>query len=480
MNNNKILPVVLCGGTGTRLWPLSRESFPKQYLAIREEESLTFLQRTINRINKYENVEDPIVICNEEHRFIVAEQLRSNKIKAKSILLEPLGRNTAPAITAACLKAIEKKQDPLILVLPADHIISDEKTFIQVIEKAVNYAQCGKLVTFGITPNKPETGFGYIESENELDLNKLEGERILRFIEKPNITRAEKLISDKRFTWNSGIFFFKASSFLNEIIKFCPDIYKYCKKALLKNSLDLEFQRLDKELFSLCKKISIDNAIMEKTDLGIVLPLKAGWSDIGNWESMWEVSDKDTNNNVILGRVVSKNVKNSYLRSEDRLIVGLGIENLIVVECNDAILISRKDQVQDIKGIVEDLAKRGDSEATIHKTIFRPWGNYTSVAEGKNWQVKKITVKPGESLSLQLHKYRTEHWIVVSGKACVEINGEETILNQNESTYIPLGSKHRLSNPETYPLTIIEIQSGNYLGEDDIVRFDDKYGRNLN
>ena len=477
LEKNKIVPVILSGGTGSRLWPLSRASYPKQYLEIKPKESISFFQETINRIKLYENIDDPIVICNEEHRFIVAEQMRKINVKPKSILLEPIGRNTAPAITIASLKAIESDANSIILVLPADHIIREPNKFIKVISKAVSYAKNGNLITFGITPNKAETGFGYIESEKELKNENLNGEKILRFIEKPNIEKAKKFIKEKRFSWNSGIFLFKANSFLRELKLYHPDMYELSKKSLLNNKLDFGFQRLDIETFSLCEKISVDKAIMEKTNFGIVLPLDAGWSDIGSWEAMWDISNKDDKGNVSLGKIVCQDVKNSYFRSEDRLIVGLGVEDLIVIETKDAVFVSKKSQSQKVKNIVEKLENKGSSEATIHKTIFRPWGYYTSIAEESNWQVKKISVKPGESLSLQLHNHRTEHWINVSGKALVEVDGEEIILNKNESTYIPLGSKHRLTNCGDVPLIMIEVQSGDYLGEDDIIRFEDKYKR---
>ena len=477
MNKNKIIPVILCGGSGSRLWPLSRESFPKQYLEIRPGESLTFLQKTIDRIKSCKNIDDPIIICNEEHRFIVAEQVREINIKPKAILLEPIGKNTAPAITIASLKANDLTKDPILLVLPADHIIQDEKIFVHVINKALDYVNDGKIVTFGITPNKPETGYGYIESSNELNVSELNGEKIVNFIEKPDQKNANKFIHNKKFTWNSGIFFFKSNVMLNEVLKFCPQIYELCAKSLSNNKLDLDFQRIDMEFFSRCKQISIDNAIMEKTNLGIVIPLDAGWSDIGNWEALWEVSKKDNLGNVKIGNVISQNVKNTYMRSENKLIAAIGLEDFIIVETNDAVLVSNKNKSQDIKQLVELLKKNGQSEAKVHKTIFRPWGNYTSIADGPNWQVKKIIVKPGESLSLQSHKHRAEHWVVVDGIASVEIEGNEYILKENESIYIPLESKHRLSNKCNQILTLIEIQSGNYLGEDDITRFDDIYGR---
>ncbi len=477
MSNAKITPVILCGGSGTRLWPLSRASFPKQYLEINPQKSISFFQETINRIKIYENIEDPIVICNEEHRFIVAEQLREINVKAKSILLEPVGRNTAPAITIASFKAVESDQNSILLILPADHIIREPEKFIKVINKAISFAKEGNLITFGITPSRPETGFGYIEAEKNLNSDILNGEKIIRFIEKPNKEKAEKLIKEKRFFWNSGIFLFQANTFLREIKLYHPEIYNLSRKSLFNKNLDFEFQRLDKETFFLCEKISIDKAIMEKTNFGIVLPLEVGWSDIGSWESMWSISNKDDQGNVSLGKIICKDVKNSYFRSEGRLVVGIGVEDLIVIETQDAVFISKKNQAQKVRNIVEILENKGKAEATSHKTIFRPWGHYTSIAEESNWQVKKISVKPGESLSLQLHNQRTEHWIVVNGIASVEINGEISTLHENESTYIPLGSKHRLSNPGEEPLILIEIQSGDYLGEDDIVRFEDKYGR---
>ena len=477
MKNLGIQPIILCGGSGTRLWPLSRVDFPKQFLNLIGKKEKSLLQNTLIRIKNLKNILDPIIVCNEEHRFIVAEQLRKVNIKAKSILLEPIGRNTAPAITVACLKAIENSNNPYVLVLPSDHIIQDSKTFFKVVEKAITYLEEEKIITFGISPNKPETGYGYIESENPLDPDALNGEKILRFIEKPSKKKAQELISDNRFSWNSGIFLFKANTFLSEISVLSPKIFEFCKKALLGKNFDLDFQRLEKKYFSKCENISIDKAIMEKTDLGIVLPLKAGWSDIGNWESMWDVSKKDQDNNVLLGKVFIENVKNSYLRSENRLIVGIGLEELIIVETVDALLVAKKDQTQNVKNVVKALELKCESEANTHKTIFRPWGHYMSIAQGSNWQVKKIFVKPNESLSLQMHNYRSEHWVVVSGTAFVEINGEEKFLNKNESCYIPVGSKHRLSNKGLEILTLIEVQSGSYFGEEDIIRFSDKYGR---
>ncbi len=477
MSSELIIPVVLCGGGGIRLWPLSRESYPKQYLEINNNESITFLQKTLCRLNKIANIQNPILICNEEDRFIVAEQIRQIGIIAKSILLEPVRRNTAPAVTAAIICALKNGDDPTILVLPSDHIIEDQNQFIKVIENSKTYSDNGKIVLFGIKPNKAETGYGYIESNEDIDFSSLIGQEIKRFIEKPDRVSAESFIKQKRFSWNSGMFLFKASTMLSEIKKRSPELYEICEKSLSENLIDLSFQRLDKDIFEKCENISIDKAIMEQTDLGLVMPLTAGWKDIGSWQSMWEVGNKDNKGNVILGDVFTENISNSYLRADSRLIVGIGLKNLIVVETDDAILVANLNQTQRVKHIVEYLNSIGKDEATTHKRIYRPWGSYTSIGDGDNWQIKKIIVKPKESLSLQLHEYRTEHWIVVSGKAFVEIDERKIILEVNQSTYIPLNTKHRLSNPGEEDLILIEVQSGSYLGEDDIKRFDDKYGR---
>tara|TARA_Y100000589_G_scaffold332162_1_gene389861 strand:- start:1188 stop:2624 length:1437 start_codon:yes stop_codon:yes gene_type:complete len=477
MNELKIIPVILSGGSGTRLWPLSRKCYPKQYLSINSKTSLTFFQETIKRFIDQDFISDPIIICNEEHRFVVAEQIRNLEVNPRAILLEPKGRNTAPAITLAALEVIEEEEDALLLILPSDHLIQDIDEFFIVLKNAIQYCVKNKFVTFGIKPNKPEAGYGYIESTKPFDYENLEGLEIVQFIEKPTKEVAMKLIKDKRFSWNSGMFFFKASLFLKEIKIFKPKLYNLCKKSLAGKIQDLDFQRIDHFYFEQCENISIDKAIMEKTKFGIVLGLNAGWNDIGNWESIWDVSKKDIDGNFVTGDTLIRNVNNSYIRSENRLIVAMGLKNMVVVETADAILVTDKNETQFVKEIVKDLESDGKSEANIHKTIYRPWGNYTSIAEGESWQVKKITVLSGKSLSLQMHKYRTEHWVVVNGTALVEINGEKKLLNKNESTYIPHEAKHRLSNPSSESLTLIEVQSGNYLGEDDIIRFEDNYGR---
>ena len=479
MNKDKILPVVLCGGKGSRLWPLSRESFPKQFLTVLSGEDDSLMQKTIKRILKLDNVEAPLLVCNHEHRFIVRDQLDNIKVKAKSIFLEPYGRNTAPAIAIAALNSIENNEDPHLLVLAADHFIADNDQFLKVVEESICYSDKGFLVTFGVTPTNPETGFGYIEASENIKNRNIKGSKIKRFIEKPDSIRAKELIKDERFFWNSGMFCFKASSIVREIQKYNSELLDNCKLALRNSYADLDFQKLDKKTFSQCKNISIDHAVMEKTKLGVVIPLNVGWSDIGSWNSIRNLEDKNKDNNVILGNIVTKFSRNCYLRSESRLVVALGVENLIVVETNDAVLIANPLYGQEIKSILNELEKIGLTEGNTHKKKYRPWGNYLTISEGETFQVKKIEVNVGESLSLQLHRHRSEHWIVVKGLALVEINDHKNLLRENESTYIPLGSKHRLSNAGEDPLVIIEVQSGTYLGEDDIVRFEDKYGRNV-
>ena len=477
MKRDYLLPLILCGGTGSRLWPLSRESYPKQYLSLIDDSSKTLLQQTLERLRGIPNQEDPIFICNEDHRFIVAEQLRTINVKPKKIILEPFARNTAPAIALAALKAIENGSDPILFVLASDHLIKDNQQFIKSITAAMDFAENGNLVTFGIVPTSPEVGYGYIESVEPLEIDSFIASPISKFIEKPDIEKAKKLLKDPRFTWNSGMFLFKASVFLRELEKYSPKVIKSCKKALKENCIDMDFQRIDKEAFKDCPNISIDFAVMEQTKSGVVLPLNVGWSDVGSWKSIWEVSKKDEDGNVLIGNVISKDLNNCYVRSENRLIVGLGIENLLVVETNDAILIADKKHDQDVKHIVNQLIEENRSEGKTHRKVYRPWGHYTSVVEGSRWQVKRIEVNPNSSLSLQMHHHRAEHWIVVKGTANVEIDDESLILGENQSVYIPLGSKHRLINPGRIPLVLIEVQSGAYLSEDDIVRFDDIYGR---
>ena len=476
MSSSPIVPLILCGGKGTRLWPLSRASYPKQFLSIEKGEKLSLLQQTIKRIQPLKNLKKPILVCNEEHRFIVAEQMRELDIDDFIIILEPFGRNTAPAITIAAIKSLELEEDPTLLVLSSDHEIKDIEKFLTILNEGSKYAEQNKLVTFGIVPTSPEIGYGYIKASKPFSTN-IEGFAIESFLEKPDLNTAKKLIKDNRFTWNSGMFMFKAKEIIKEINKFTPGILLSCKKALSNSVLDLDFQRLEKDSFEKCDDISIDIAVMEKTSKGIVIPLDVGWSDIGSWEAVWEISKKDSHGNFTDGKVVLENTKNSYLRSEDRLIVGIDLDDLIVVETRDAILISNKKSSQKVKSIVNYLKNNNIPEGQSHTKVYRPWGNYLSVVEAKRWQVKLIQVKPGEKLSLQMHHHRSEHWVVVSGTAKVEIDNKVQILSENQSVYIPLGSKHRLSNPGKIYLSLIEVQSGGYVGEDDIVRFEDIYGR---
>ena len=477
MSLSPLIPVILSGGSGTRLWPFSRKSFPKQYLSFDSENNKTLLQKTRERTLDIKNSLDPILICNEEHRFIVAEQMRQIGTKPLSILLEPIGKNTAPAIALAALKALEIENNPILLILSSDHEIKNKQYFLEAVEKGIEYVEDNKLVTFGIIPTYPETGYGYIKSEKPLTPNKINGEKIVNFIEKPNLSKANEFIVDKRFSWNSGIFMFKAKVILEELCKFKPDIVQYCKSSLKESKKDLEFERIDKNSFSKCTNISIDIAVMEKTKLGIVLPLNSKWSDLGSWKSIWEVSEKDKDGNFSQGNVIIENTKDSYLKSDNRLVVGLGLDNLIIVETKDAVLVADKNHSQKVKDLVSKLKEKNILEGQNHSRVYRPWGYYESLVSNSTWQVKIIVVKPGEKLSLQMHHHRSEHWVVVKGTAEIELNNKKEILKENQSIYIPLGSIHRLINPGKMPLTLIEVQSGSYIGEDDIVRFSDIYGR---
>mgnify|MGYP001222307128 CR=1 FL=1 len=476
MSDSSIIPLILCGGSGTRLWPLSRESFPKQFLSIKKGKKLSLLQETIKRISNLKNLKKILLVCNEEHRFIVAEQMRELNVDEFIILLEPFGRNTAPAITVAALKSIELEEDPTLLVLSSDHEINNTNQFLHVVNLGLKFAQKNKLVTFGVVPTSPEVGYGYIKASKPFG-NKIEGFDIESFIEKPDFKTAQELIEDNKYTWNSGIFMFKAKEIIEEINKYSPSILLNCKNTVSKSVFDLDFQRLDKASFAKCENVSIDIAVMEKTTRGIVIPLDAGWSDVGSWEAVWQTSKKDSEGNFADGNVILENTKNSYFRSENRLLVGIDLDDLIVVETRDAILISDKKSSQKVKKIVNHLKKNKIPEGQTHTKVYRPWGHYLSVVEDNRWQVKLIQVKPGEKLSLQMHHHRSEHWIVVNGTAKVELDDKVEILSENQSIYIPLGSKHRLSNPGKILLTLIEVQSGAYVGEDDIVRFDDIYGR---
>ena len=474
---NQIFPVILCGGSGTRLWPLSRESFPKQFLSLLSRNNDTLLQVTQKRLSGLDNLLPPIIICNEDHRFIVAEQMREIGTKPFSIILEPFGKDTCPAIALAALTALEKKNDPFLIVLSSDHEIKNKSKFLESLNVGLEYSKKGKLVNFGVLPKSPETGYGYIKSEKILSLETLKGEDIVGFVEKPNLENAQKFLNNKQYSWNSGIFLFKAKAILDEINKFKPEIISFCKKALEKSTLDLDFQRLDKTSFGNCPKISVDKAVMEKTKRGTVVPLDAGWSDIGSWQAVWENSPKDKNGNFVKGKVFLEKSTNCYMRSESSLLVGVGLENLVAIETNDAVLVANKFNSQEIKNIVKKLKENEITEGQSHLKIFRPWGYYLTLIQESNWRVKLINVKSGEKLSLQKHSYRSEHWVVVSGQAKVELNDRKLILEENEGIFIPIGSKHRLINEKDIPLFLIEVQCGSYLGEDDIIRFEDKYGR---
>ncbi len=477
MNEESIIPIILCGGTGTRLWPLSRESYPKQYLNLLQNDKQSLLQKTFRRISKINTLQSPIFITNEEHRFIIAEQIRQMGVKDKSIILEPFGRNTAPAVAVAALEAVRQGEDPNLLVLASDHYMKYEDKFLDAISYALKESIKGRLVTFGVIPTSAETGYGYIKSETPINFETLEALNVIDFIEKPDKEKAAKFIQNDHYLWNSGIFMFKASVILEELRKHEPKIIECCERSLEHNQKDLEFKRLKKEFFTKCSNISIDKAVMERTKKGTVIPLDVGWSDLGSWSSIWDISVKDIEGNVNIGKVKTIDSKNNYLRSENRLVVGIGLENLIIVETNDAILVASKENIQKVKNVVKELKKEGQSEGVNHRKIYRPWGNYVSVVEGDRWQVKRIEVKPGASLSLQMHHHRTEHWIVVTGTAEVEIDSKRLIIGENKSIYIPLGSTHRLSNPGKISLVLIEVQSGSYLKEDDIVRIEDMYGR---
>ena len=475
--NLKIIPVILSGGVGTRIWPLSRESFPKQFWNLHDENGLSLLQKTIERLKPLEDVLEPVIICNEEHRFIVAEQCRKININPSQIILEPFGKGTASAIIAAALSTLNEFEDINLLVLSSDHVITNEDQFLKAIKFARNHSENGNIVTFGVVPNRPEVGYGYIKVDRLSFPDNLQSQKIEKFIEKPSLNKAKEFLLEGKYLWNSGIFMFKSSTIISESEKYFNSNLEILRAAIENSKKDMDFLRIDKNNFMKCENISIDIALIEKTLLAVVVPLDSGWSDIGNWFSLWQSSKKDKNNNATKGRVVSKDNKNCLLRSEHRLIVAKGLKDIVVVETDDVVLVSDIKHSQEIKKIVNDLKNDGVSETQSHSEVYRPWGNYRSMLEGERWQVKIIRVKPGASLSLQMHHHRAEHWIVVKGTADVEVNEKNILLTENQSIHIPLGSKHRLSNPGKLTLEMIEVQSGPYLDEDDIIRFNDKYGR---
>jgi mannose-1-phosphate guanylyltransferase len=485
-----ILPVIMAGGSGSRLWPLSRTLYPKQFLALTS--NATMLQETVKRLDGIDH-QAPLFICNEEHRFIVAEQLRKEQLDNSGIILEPVGRNTAPAIALAALNALENNQDPLLLVLAADHVIQNTEAFLTSVQQAQVEAEKGKLVTFGIVPTAPETGYGYIKRGASLEVegDKAESGKIqdtsengkliekafevAEFVEKPDLVTAQAYLDSGEFYWNSGMFLFKASQYLAELERFSPEILAACRQAMAESTTDLDFVRLNKEAFLACPDDSIDYAVMEKTKQAVVVPMDANWSDVGSWSALWEVNDKDTSGNALRGDVLVENTSNSYIYSQNKLVATVGVEDLVVVETKDAVLVAHKDKVQDVKGIVSQLKQANRYEYLQHREVYRPWGTHDEIAEGDRFHVKHVTVKPGERTATQMHYHRAEHWVVVKGTAKV-INGHKSyLLTENESTYIPIGAVHSIENPGQIPLELIEVRSGAYLSEDDVVRIED-YG----
>ncbi len=469
-----IIPIILAGGSGTRLWPLSRQLYPKQLIDIYNED--TMLQNTISRLEDLENSGSPIVICNEEHRFMTAEQLREISVEPQAIILEPVGRNTAPAIAIAALKAMENNDDPILLILPADHVIEKIPEFHDAILSGLEYAEQDNLITFGIVPDSPEIGYGYIK-RGELLKDNRGISKIQSFVEKPDLVTAKKYLDSGSYTWNSGMFMFKASAIIKEFENHAPEILQPCRKAISTATRDLDFFRLNLKDFQNIPSDSIDYAVMEKTSKGVVIPLDAGWNDMGSFDALWQTGEKDRDLNVIKGNVLTHDVKETYINSEKSLIAAVGLEKFVIVETKDAVFISPRDRVQDVKKIVKLLKDQNRSEAINHSKVYRPWGSYETMDIEPRFQVKRITVKPGAKLSLQKHFHRAEHWTVVSGSAVITKGEEQMLLKEDQSTYIPLGTMHRLENPGKIPLELIEVQSGSYLGEDDIVRYDDVYGR---
>jgi len=474
-----LIPVVLSGGAGTRLWPLSRELYPKQLLPLTGGGE-TMLQATVARTGGLPGVGAPVVVCNEAHRFMVAEQLRQAGVEGTRVVLEPVGRNTAPAIALAAHAALGAAggDDPLLLVLPADHVVRDVVAFQAAVRAALPAAAAGRLVTFGVVPDAPETGYGYIRRAAE-PLAGVAGAvyPIDRFVEKPDLATAQGFLASGEYYWNSGMFLFGARRYLRELETQAPDIAAAVAAAFGAAKGDLDFLRIDAEAFAACRSDSIDYAVMEKTREAVVVPLAAGWSDVGSWSSLHAAVESDGDGNVLRGDVIAEDTRDSFVFSESRLVATVGLDSHVVVETKDAVLVAPRDRVQDVKALVARIKSAGRSEHSLHREVFRPWGSYDSVESGERYQVKRLSVNPGASMSLQLHHHRAEHWIVVSGTARITRNDEVFLLEENESTFIPLGAKHRIENPGKIPLHIIEVQSGSYLGEDDIVRFEDRYGR---
>ena len=471
-----IRPVIMCGGVGSRLWPVSRKLYPKQFVSF-QADSPSLFQQSIQRLQGLADVGPAIVVCNQEHRFLVAEQLRNldldYALEDVTIILEPEGKNTAPAVALAALAAAEDADNPTLLVLAADHLIDDIPAFHKVIAEGAIQAADEALVTFGIVPDQPETGYGYIRRGDAVK----QGFAIESFVEKPDLETARGYLESGEYYWNSGMFMFTSQVYLDALASHAPEILKVCSQAWEKCKADLDFKRIPKDIFSRCPADSIDYAVMENTSAGVVVPLHAGWNDLGAWSALWEHGEADENGNVNRGDVILKNVSNSYIHAESRLVAMIGIEDAVVVETADVILVSAKDRVQEVKDIVDVIKSAGRPESDSHVQVFRPWGSYEGLAEGNGFQVKRIKVNPGAALSLQMHHKRAEHWIVVQGTALVTVGEKEFTLEQNQSTYIPIETKHRLENPAAGELILIEVQCGDYLVEDDIVRYDDIYGR---
>lgn len=470
---NMIIPVIMAGGTGSRLWPMSREYYPKQFLRLNGEYSM--LQETVARLEGI-NVSSPLLICNELHRFLAAEQLRQINQLSRSIILEPVGRNTAPAIALAALNAIADGNDPLLLILAADHVISDNAAFHSAVKAAVPLAEKGSLVTFGIVATSPETGYGYIQRGDMVDNSAY---KVKAFVEKPDLPTAEKYLQGGEHYWNSGMFLFSAKKYLSELKKFRPDILECCELAIQKTKVDSvqDFIRVDAEIFAKCPDESIDYAVMEKTDEGVVVPLDAGWNDVGSWSALWEINEQDSNGNAINGDIYTHNANNCYINTDEAFVAAVGVENLVIVSTKDAVLVIDKSKVQDVKKVVEHLKLNKRREYRLHRESYRPWGRHDRLVDEPRYHVSRLTVQPGGKFSLQKHLHRVEHWVVLSGTAEVTLGDKTFLLTENESTFIPVGTVHMLENPGVIPLELLEISSGTYLEEDDIIRLKDHYGR---
>ncbi len=469
-----IVPVILAGGSGSRLWPLSRQLYPKQLIDLHTRH--TMLQDTLLRLDGLKDMASPIIICNEEHRFMTAEQVRQIQKNPQAIILEPEGKNTAPAIALGAVKLLEQDQDAVMLVLPADHVIGNIHNFHQTILNAHNLAAQGMLVTFGIVPDSAQTGYGYIRKGKPVSSDN-PSFYIDRFVEKPDSETAQNYLDSDEYLWNSGMFMFRASVIVQQLECYCPQMISLCRQAVETGEQDLDFFRINSEIFVQVPSDSIDYAVMEKTEKGVVIPLDAGWNDLGSFDALWQTGKRDEKGNVVKGDVLLYRVKDSFVHAGSRLVAAAGMENFVIVETPDAVLVCPRDQVQDIKTIVQQLKDQGRAEPVSHSRVYRPWGDYETIDTAARYQVKRITVKPGAKLSLQKHYHRAEHWTVVSGSALVTCGDTVTLLKEDESAYIPVGTLHRLENPGKIPLELIEVQSGPYLGEDDIVRLDDVYGR---